>query len=312
MMLSGIKAACIFGPTASGKTRLALEIAKHLPVEIISADSRQIYKYLNIGTAKPSIDELNEVKHHFIDILNPDEYFSAGVFAEEAEKCINDIYLKNKLPLVVGGTGLYIKSLFEGLFHEDDDSKEKRMKIKNELNEILSIKGKDELYELLLNFDSKSAELYSDKNPRRIIRALEHFYITGEKLSDNFGIDTFSNLEPYYISIEWDREKLYSIINQRVIQMWDGGLVEETKSIIENGYNKTLNSLNTVGYKETIDYLENNISKDRAIELIQQNTRRYAKRQITWFKKVECDCLLNVNNFNIQSLIDKLKVFYSV
>jgi tRNA dimethylallyltransferase len=307
-----IKAACICGPTASGKTNLALEIAKYLPIEIISADSRQIYRYLNIGTAKPTYDELQAVKHHFIDMLNPDEYFSAGVFAESAKKCIIDIYSRNKLPLVVGGTGLYIKALFEGLFQADDELKEKRLQIRNELNDILFTKGKDELYNLLIEIDSKSADLYVDKNPRRIIRALEHFYLSGEKISDNFGIDIINELEPFYISIQHDRENLYSIINQRVIKMWDDGLVDETKNILEMGYDKSLNSLNTVGYKETIEYLENKISKERAIELIQQNTRRYAKRQVTWFKKVECDYIINLYDINIQSLIDTLKVFYSV
>lgn len=311
-MKSENKAACIFGPTASGKTKLALEIAEYIPVEIISADSRQIYRFLNIGTAKPTREEMYEVKHHFIDILNPDEYYSAGIFAENAKKCIIDIYSRNKFPLVVGGTGLYIKALFEGLFQENDELKEKRLQIRNSLNDILIFKGKEELYDLLYNIDVKSAELYNDKNPRRVIRALEHFYLTGEKISDNFGIDNDCDLEPYYISIQHEREKLYSIINQRVNRMWDDGLADETKNILETGYDKSLNSLNTVGYKETIDYLENNITKERAVELIQQNTRRYAKRQVTWFKKVENTEIVNSNEVLITPIVEKLKRFYAV
>lgn len=276
----------ITGPTAVGKTGMSLILAKHHPIEIISADSRQIYKYLDIGTAKPSKEELNSVKHHLIDELDPTEHFSAWKFKEQASDKIQEIFAKDKYPVIVGGTGLYLKALIEGLFNED--VKYDKENIKKDIENKINLFGNQFLIDELQKKDPKIFEIYPDLNPRRLFRALEFYYGTGNKFSRNIGITTYkSDIKFLYLVITDKRETVYNNINKRVINMWKSGLVDETISILKKGYDKNLNSLNTVGYKETIALLEGNINEERAIELIQQNTRRYAKRQITWFKGVE-------------------------
>lgn len=292
----------IFGPTASGKTELSLKISEYFDTEIVSADSRQIYKYLNIGTAKPSDSELNAVKHHFINLLEPDKIYSAGQFAKDANNVINEIIKKGKTPLLVGGSGLYIKALCEGFTVLDED-KDKREKIRNQLNREHKLKGKEYLYNKLFEIDEKSAKLYSDKNPRRVIRALEYYYITRKKLSDSFEKKENKNYDCLYFGINFEREELYKRINERTEKMWKTGLIEETENILKMGYPKELNSLNTVGYKEVIEFLENNFTKSQAIEEMKKNTRRYAKRQITWFKKYENAIWLK-KNYNIKNVVD--------
>ena len=272
----------ITGATASGKTSLSFELSKHLDLEIISADSRQVYKYLNIGTAKPSQKELNEIPHHFIDIIDPSEDYSAGQFGDEALITIKEIHSRNKTPLIVGGSGLYVKALCEGLFEEVKS--EDRNLIRDNLNERLIDNGIEDLYSELMEVDPESAKLYNDKNPRRIIKALEHFRITGEKLSESWESNNTlrDELNAIYFAIDHDREILYDRINKRTELMWENGLVEETKNVLEIPYSKDLNSLNTVGYKEVIAYLDGKMSKEEAIEEMKKNTRRYAKRQLTW------------------------------
>lgn len=276
----------IGGPTASGKTALSIHISKYLDIEIISADSRQVYKYLDIGTAKPDTEELSAVKHHFIDILRPDEYFSAGVFGKSALETAKEIFNHGKIPVVVGGSGLYIKALIEGFFDDDEENFYKREEIRKELEDKLLIEGKESLYGELYSIDPDSAIKYQDKNPRRVIRALEYIYLTGKKFSETFEKFQDRQINYSYFAIEFNRDELYNRINLRTEKMWENGLIDETKKVLEMGYSKELNSLNTVGYKESIEFLEEKISEQRVIELIQQNTRRYAKRQITWFKKV--------------------------
>lgn len=275
----------ITGPTASGKTDVSIELSKLIPIEVISADSRQIYKYLNIGTATPSKEELKQVKTHFINILKPDEYYSAGIFAKQATKKIFKIFKKGLLPVVVGGTGFYIKALFEGLF-EDNIPFERKEEIRIKLNKQLKDKGIDYLFNKLQRYDKESALLYPDKNYRRIIRALEFIELTGQKYSEHRKNVTKSDLTPIYFAIDIDRNELYERINKRVIKMWNNGLITETKRVLSLGYSKDLNSLNTVGYKETIAYIEKKIDQDEAIKLIQKNTRHYAKRQLTWLRRV--------------------------
>lgn len=273
----------ITGPTASGKTAAAIELSKYLDLEVISADSRQCYKYLDIGTAKPTMEELDRVKHHFIDIIEPDEYFSAGLFGNQAREVAISIFEKNKLPVVVGGSGLYIQSLCEGLFAEDFDKN--NFDIRQNLELRLKSEGIDQLYEELKNIDKESAELYLDKNPRRIIRALEFFYQTGKPISMSKKKSEILLFGSIYFGISIEREILYHIINKRAEFMWNNGLIEETQKVLDLGFSKDLNSLNTVGYKECIEYLNKNLNKEEALNLTQQNTRRYAKRQMTWFKK---------------------------
>ena len=274
----------ILGPTASGKTDASIELSKFIDCEIISADSRQIYRELDIGTAKPAKEEQKKVIHHFIDILNPDEYYSAGLFGNQADGIIHNIFYRNKMPLIVGGSGLYIKALCEGLFDEDIDYDldEVRKNLTRKLNE----RGIEELYNELASVDKESAELYKDKNPRRILRALEYFYATGITLSNaHIEKKEEKKFRTKYFGIYFDREELYDRINLTAELMWDSGLEAEIKKVLEMGYSPDLNSLNSVGYKECIAYLKGDLTRARAIELTKQNTRRYAKRQLTWFRK---------------------------
>ncbi len=274
----------LVGPTAIGKTSLALRLSNVLPIEIISADSRQIYRYMDVGTAKPSQEERERVPHHFIDICNPDEYYSAGQFAKDACNTIDQIFAKNKLPFIVGGSGLYIKALCEGIFDEDftPEEKAKALKIRKEL----SFLSKETLYSKLLEVDPETAKLYPDKNQVRLIRALEFYFLKGVPIS--FYRKTFHrlpNFKTIYLGLTCSREKLYSKIEQRVDIMWNMGLVNEVQHLLDMGYNPKLSSLNTVGYKETIAFLCGRLSEIQTIELIKRNTRRYAKRQMTWFNK---------------------------
>lgn len=279
-------AVAIGGPTACGKTALSLELAKIIPVEIISADSRQVFRYLDIGTAKPTPEELNSVPHHFIDCIDPDEYFSAGKFAREAATVVESIFAKNKIPLIVGGTGLYIKALCSGFF-EDDMPENCSADIRTQLEIKLNSEGIDPLYKELQICDPTSAELYKDKNPRRIIRSLEYFLLHKIPFSEaqkKFAVTPdFSTIQ---FCITENREDLYARINSRTLKMWESGLKEETEKVLEMGFSPEINSLNTVGYKETIDFLNNKTCESEAIQLIAQHTRNYAKRQMTWFRKV--------------------------
>ncbi len=298
----------IVGPTGSGKTSLAIALSKILDIEVISADSRQIYEYLNIGTAKPSKSEQKQVPHHLIDIIKPDGYYSAGLFAEQAEKKIDSILSNNKIPVVVGGTGLYIKALFDGLFTEEKIDDEKKMQIREELQHKFDIKGIDDLYDELLKIDPISAKKYSDKNPRRLIRALEYYYLTGKPISLSHR-ENISRMKynPIYFGIHSERELLYEKINKRAEQMWEMGLVDEVKSILDMGYTENLNSLNTVGYKETIQYLKRKLNEKATIELIKKNTRNYAKRQMTWFRKINIKWLSGETT----KIAEKIARFYN-
>ncbi|MFW5662151.1 MAG: tRNA (adenosine(37)-N6)-dimethylallyltransferase MiaA [Bacteroidota bacterium] len=283
MSLNEDKIIVITGPTASGKTSLAVSLAGHMDIEVISADSRQIYRYLDIGTAKPTEEELSAVKHHFIDILDPDENYSAGRFGEEAYNSFIKIKETGKLPVVVGGSGLYIKALCEGLF---DESGPPCPEIRKMLEERLANEGIDAMYTELEGIDPKSAILFEDKNPRRILRALEYYIINNEPISEAHESSRRKrNLKPLYIGLNFERDDLYERINLRVDKMWQEGIIGETKRVLEMGYSPALNSLNTVGYKEVISRLKNEISEEEALRLIKRNTRRYAKRQLTWFRK---------------------------
>lgn len=269
----------IEGATASGKTSVSIELAKFFPIEIISADSRQVFKYLNIGTAKATPEEQAQVPHHLIDFLDPKEYFSAGEFAKAALPIVDQIFDRGNIPVVVGGSGLYIKALCEGLF--DDGMPDKR-----ENNFETAEQDISKLYDELKIVDPDSAALYADKNPRRIARALEYFHSTGIPLSvAQKQFAEVRDFTPIYFAINREREELYDRINRRTEIMWHDGLLQETESVLNAGYSPELNSLNTVGYKETIQYINGEISELRAIELIAQHTRNYAKRQMTWFRR---------------------------
>jgi tRNA dimethylallyltransferase len=275
------KVIVIVGPTCSGKTKVGISLAQKLQTEIISADSRQIYKTLTRGTAKPTTDELQLVKHHFIDFLQPDEVYNVSRFETDSLKVIDKLITQNKIPIVVGGSGLYIKALTEGIFNSVDADDEFR----EELNEKREKFGNEYLYEELRKVDPQSASGMLPQNWKRVMRALEVYHLTGEpiwKFQKNY--EREKDYEFIQFGLNWEREKLYGNIESRVDRMIADGLVDEVKNILSLGYSKVLNSLNTVGYKEIISYLENEITLERAIELIKRNTRRYAKRQMTWFR----------------------------
>ena len=278
------KVIVIVGPTCSGKTKLSLSLAKNLKSEIISADSRQVYKYLDIGTAKPSGQELKLVKHHFINTLKPDEEFNVSKFEDGAVDIISNLHKYNKIPVVVGGSGLYIKALIDGIFNTANKDEDYRKELKEKMIEY----GKEYLYEELKKVDLISAEKMLPQNWKRVMRALEVYHLTKEpiwKLQQEYNRNL--NFEFHQYGLDWDREILYENIDRRVDDMINKGLVDETKNVLNMGYNKKLNSLNTVGYKEIISYLDNDITLEKAVELIKRNTRRFAKRQLTWFRKDE-------------------------
>lgn len=289
------KVIVIAGPTCSGKTTLSILLAEKLNTEIISADSRQFYKYLDIGTAKPDKHILKKVKHHFINILEPDEYFNVSLFEKRALNIIDGLLAKNKIPIVVGGSGLYVKALTEGIFDEADYNEE----IRNKLMLIKKEKGKEGLYIELKLVDPESASKMLPQNWKRVLRALEVYYSTGQQIwkfheKQERKVDIEFNI----YGLNWKKEVLYKNIELRVDSMIDNGLIEEIKYILDKGYSKTLNSLNTVGYKEIISYLDGEISQDSAVDLIKRNTRRYAKRQMTWFRGVEEVHWFDVSSFD--------------
>lgn len=276
----------ITGPTASGKTDLSLILAKELQTEIISADSRQVYKMMDICTAKPSEDELNTVNHHLIDFLNPDEEYSAGIFARDASKIIADLINKNKKPIVCGGSLFYIKALFEGLF--DGDSQSTNYKLRDELNKQSDEEGLEPLLNKLQEVDRETYDRIDKNNKQRVIRALEYFLTSNEKLSEAQKREEKDiKFRPIYFAIDFPRQLLYDRINARCEQMWERGLVDEYKKIIDSGYSSNLNSMKTVGYNEVKKYLDGEWSEDIAIEEFKKFTRRYAKRQMTWLRGMD-------------------------
>lgn len=296
------KVICIVGPTCSGKTSLGILLAEKLNGEIISADSRQIYKYLNIGTAKPSKKKIKIVKHYFINELYPDDDFNVSKFEWEALKIIQEAFDKGIQPIVVGGSGLYLKALVDGIFDTVDTDEVYR----KELIELKKKYGNEYLYEELKKVDHPSASAMSPSNWKRIIRALEVYHLTGQPIGvHQKKYERIINFNFVQYGLKWERENLYKNIENRVEQMIENGLVEEVRNILKKGYDKKLNSLNTVGYKEILSYFDNEITLDRAIELIKRNTRRFAKRQMTWFRKDERIKWFNVQNSGTLETIAK-------
>lgn len=286
------KVIVIAGPTCSGKTQLCLYLSEIINIEVISADSRQIYKKMNIGTAKPSPEILQKVKHHFIDSHNPDEDFNISIFEKAAEEKIREILKENKIPVVAGGSGLYIKALIEGIADDIDTDEEYR----NELHGLRNKFGNEYLYNILKEKDPAGAQKMLPSNWKRVMRALEVLHISGKPIwyfhSKQKPKTDFQFLQ---FGLLWQRDVLYKMIEERTDKMIKEGLVSEVQEILKDGYNTKLNALNTVGYKEIIEFIENKISLERAAELIKRNTRRYAKRQMTWFRKDERIKWIDIN-----------------
>ena len=275
----------LLGPTASGKTAAAVALARRLPIEVISADSRQIYRLMDIGTAKPTAQQQQQCPHHFIDIIDITDQYSAGEFATAARSLIPQLRERGKIPAIVGGSGLYIYALCEGIFDFYRYPRKKIAKYRAKLEKQWREQGIMPLYEKLQQVDPAAARRYADRNPRRIIRALEFYLATGIPLSRAQQRRQPPPFQPLYFGIKLERSRLYERINNRVYDMIDQGLVAEVRDILNRGYDPALPALQTMGYKEIIDYLENRISLETAIAQIQRATRRYAKRQQTWFKK---------------------------
>lgn len=274
----------VAGPTASGKTRLAIDIAKSVNGEIVNADSMQIYKYMNIGSAKPTLEEQSEAKHHLIDFLEPDEEFSVADYTELAHKVIAEIASRGKIPIMCGGTGLYINSVVNDITFGEIETD---YKLREELNELAKQHGSQYLLDILKEFDPVSAQRLHPGNLRRIVRAIEFYRTTGIPISEHQEMtkQKESRYEPLMLCVKWDREVLYDRINKRVDIMMNDGLLDEVKQLMEMGYTKELNSMKGIGYKEIIDYFEGNMNLEDTVNLIKQSSRRYAKRQLTWFRR---------------------------
>lgn len=272
------------GPTGVGKTNTSIAIAKYLDTEIISADSMQIYKGMDIGTAKIMPNEMHGVVHHNLDIVSPADDYSVAEFSRNTKNIIEEIFYRDRVPLLVGGTGLYLDSIIYDLDFGNSGADEE---YRRELEAIADAEGLQSLYEKLIEVDPAQAEKIDSNNRHRIIRALEIYHSTGEKPSEIGGKLREQNREytPLYIVLTRDREVLYERINERVLQMVDDGLVEEVRALLESGLSKDLKAFKGIGYKEVIAHLEGRLDRGQMIAAIQQNSRRYAKRQLTWFRR---------------------------
>jgi tRNA dimethylallyltransferase len=289
------KVLIILGPTAVGKSKLAIELAKRLNGEIISADSMQVYFGMDIGTAKPSREELEEVTHHLINIIPPDKNWSVSDFVSNAKSIIEDMIKKKKLPIVVGGTGLYLNALIEGYaFPMIEANKGVRERLEGEAKAYGSL----HLYERLKKVDHDAAEKIHYNDLKRIIRALEVYELTGKPISKMQSKDEESlPYELIIVGLDMDRKKLYEKIEERVEQMLKSGLIAEVQSLIKEGYDNKLTSMQAIGYKEVAEHLHGKYTNDELINMLKQNTRNFAKRQMTWFRRFK-----NVNWFDIEKM----------
>jgi len=269
----------IVGPTAVGKSKVAIEMAKKINGEIVSCDSRQVYKQLNIGTAKPTKEERRKVPHHLIDIIEPDEEFNAFFYAQKARKIISEIYRKKKVPILIGGTGLYIRAVIDGIFPGAEKNKE--------IRERLGRFSSDTLYKKLKKIDSATTSCLHPHDKVRIIRALEVYELTGQPISalQKISRGKRPNYDLLMIGLKRERKELYRRINQRAERMIKKGLVKEIESILKKGFSKDLPALKGLGYREIIGYLDGEYDLKEAIHLLKRNTRRFAKRQLTWFNR---------------------------
>jgi len=298
----------IAGPTASGKTDLAINLALETDGEVVSADSMQIYRYMDIGTAKPSKEEMKGIPHHMIDILDPDESYSVALYKRDAEKCIRDILSRGKLRIIAGGTGLYINSLIYNIkFSETVTDEEFRKKMQR----IAETEGPMVLHEMLRKVDPESAEKIHYNNVKRVIRALEVYEYTKKPISQH---QKESRIEPpefrYLVFIlSMDREKLYDRINRRVDKMIENGLVDEVRRLLEKGYKPGSTALQGLGYKEIIRYLNSEIPFEEAVRILKRDTRHYAKRQITWFRAIKDAIWLEGGDENLEKNTKKIQKY---
>jgi tRNA dimethylallyltransferase len=275
------KVIVICGPTGVGKTAVGIQLAEKLDGEIISADSMQIYRYMDIGTAKPTADEQTRIIHHLIDIVDPDEDFDAVRFAKMAREKVMQLYQRGVTPLVVGGTGLYIKALLQGLFQSNPVDPEIRERLKKEAAEF----GSSALYERLKQVDPDTADRLHPNDSYRITRALETIESTGRSISEHQQEHGFTD-EPFNalkICLQVDRQTLYDRIDQRVDLMIEAGFVDEVKKLLGMGYSADLKSMQSIGYRQMVEFIGGRLSWDECVRTLKRDTRRFAKRQFTWF-----------------------------
>lgn len=295
----------LVGPTAVGKTGLSLEIAQTLGGEIVSADSRQIYRYMDIGTAKPTFDERAVVPHHFIDTKDPDELYSAGEYGRDARAVIQDLLQKDIVPVVVGGSGFYIRALVDGLFAPEISDHE----VKEKWRRRLVTKGREAVFAELERVDPRTAERLHINDTQRIVRALEVYELTGKPISQfQEGQEEPADFEPVFIGLERDRSELVQRIEQRVDLMMDQGLMQEVQALLEKGYSPDVNALATVGYQEVVAYLQGEYDFDEMVERIKIHTRQYSKRQMTWFRR---DLRVNWLNLTGMAREDQIRAVLS-
>ena len=299
--MNKIKVYTICGPTASGKSALGVEIAKRINGEIISADSIQIYKYVDIASAKPSKEEMQGIKHHLIDYVEPDENYSVSRFVDDANKCIDDIISRNKTPIIVGGTGLYIDTLINNIKLLDNSFCEE---VRKELQERLQKEGIEKLYEQLQKIDFEASKKIHPNNAVKILRALEIYYSSGKTLTEQNeqSLSEGSRFDNTSIClIAKNREFLYERINKRVDLMLQKGLLEEAERFFKMNFGNT--SSQAIGYKELKPYFDNELSLEECVENLKKATRHYAKRQMTWFRRNKNNIYFYIDSYNDVNLL---------
>lgn len=301
------------GPTAVGKTRISIELAKRIGGEIISADSMQVYRGMDIGTAKIRKEEMQGIPHHLIDCLNPDEEFNVVVFQQMAGKAAQEIYDRGHIPIIAGGTAFYIQALLYGV---DFTKEEHDMAYREELyQQGETAKGKSKLYEMLCHIDPVYAEIVHENNVKRVVRALEYHHFTGERFSayNERQMQKCAEYDFHYFVLNDLRERLYANINLRVDLMVEEGLILEAKNLYQKGYDRSCPSMQGIGYKELFDCFDGFCTQEEAIDRIKQNTRHFAKRQLTWFKRekdviwIEKDVYQYDDSKILDSIIDTIE-----
>lgn len=303
----------VVGPTASGKTSLGIKIAKEVNGEIISADSMQIYKGLDVGTAKATEEEKKEAKHHLLDICNIEDKFSVADYKKKCYEKIDEILNQGKTPVIVGGTGLYVNAVLNNMNFDNEETLEeveKKKLYRESLEKLLAEKGKEYLYNMLKDLDPEAAQNIHMNNTKRVIRAIElaneGIYKGNVEKRNDLWNKNDSKYDFVTVYINMPRDILYDRINRRVDAMEDSGIIEEAKMLKSMNLDKNSTALQAIGYKEFFEYLDGKETLQEALEKLKQNTRRYAKRQITWFNKLNCDLVLNEKT-DEKEIIDKLK-----
>ncbi len=295
------------GPTAAGKTALSIQLAKKAGGEIISADSMQIYRHMDIGSAKVRPEEMQGVRHHLIDVMDPSEEFNVVIFQKMAKECMEGIYERGHIPILTGGTGFYIQAV---LYDIDFTENEEDAAYRKELEKLAAEKGKAFLHRMLQEADEASAAAIHENNTKRVIRALEFYKMTGKKISEHNERERKKEAayQACYFVLDEERESLYRKIDSRVDGMIENGLVEEVKRLRQMGCHKNMVSMQGLGYKEILCFLEGEISLERAIYLIKRDTRHFAKRQLTWFRREKDVIWVSKNDFSGENGTEEEKI----